>query len=226
MSSGSLRPLQLDPDVLARIRPMQRRDAVAVARQHHAAMGTSLWARLGTPFLEALYRALPDSPLFLAFVYEDERGELGGFIAGSTDTERMFRETLRAHYPALAVAAARGLLARPSVALQLLRTARYFDASGDDIPGESLFCSFHPSLRGTRISGQVNKVLFDELLARGHQRVKITTEADNVGAARQLCSWGFDADHHFEFYGKPMVRYVLDLEASPRVEPVSRHPAV
>jgi hypothetical protein len=221
-----VRPLPLDPDVLARIRPMQQRDAPAVARQHHAAMGTSLWAQLGVPFLEALYQALVDSPHFLAFVYEDRPGELGGFIAGSTDTARMFRETLRAHYPALAVAAARGVAARPRVALRLWRTGRYFEESGPEIHGESLFCSFQPRLRGTRVSGQINKVLFDELLARGHRQVKITTEAGNDGAARQLQSWGFEADHRFSFYGKPMVRYVLDLEASPRVEPISRHPAV
>ena len=221
-----MRPLTLEPDVLARIRPMQHRDAAAVARQHHAAMGSSLWAQLGLPFLEALYRALVDSPHFLAFVYEDPSGDFGGFIAGSTDTARMFRETLRAHYPAIAVAAARGITARPLLALQVWRTGRYFDASGADIPAESLFCSFQPGLRGTRVSGQINKVLFDELRARGHRRVKVTTDHGNRAAERQLLSWGFEADHRFEFYGKPMVRYVLDLEASPRVQPVSRHPAV
>ena len=219
------RPFTVDSNVMARIRPMQHRDAAAVAQQHHSAMGSSLWARLGLPFLEALYRALVDSPHFLAFVYEDEHG-LGGFIAGSTDTPRMFRETLRAHYPAIAVAAAQGLARHPGVAIQLLRTGAYFDASGAEILGESLFCSFQARLRGTRVSGHINKVFFDELCARGHQRVKITTEADNVGANRQLRSWGFESDLTFDFYGKAMVRYVLDLEASPRVEPCSRHPAV
>jgi ribosomal protein S18 acetylase RimI-like enzyme len=223
--SRPVRPLEVQPDVMARIRPMQQRDAAAVARQHHAAMGASLWARLGVPFLEALYQALVDSPHFLAFVYEDERG-LGGFIAGSTDTSRMYRETLRAHYPALGVAALRGLLRRPRVVAQLLRTSAYFEASGEDVPAESLFCSFRPDLRGSRISGHINKVLFDELAARGHRRVKITTEADNVGANRQLGSWGFEIDRRFEFYGKAMVRYILDLQGSPRVEPISRHPAV
>lgn len=210
---------------MARIRPMQHRDATAVAIQHHRAMGTSLWAQLGIPFLETLYRGLVDSPHFLGFVYDDGQS-LGGFIAGSTDTARMFRETLRAHYPALAVAAARGLVRRPTAAWRLLHTGTYFEASGPDIPGESLFCSFQPSLRGTRVSGHINKALFDELFARGHQRVKITTEADNQGANRQLRSWGFEIDHRFEFYGKSMVRYVLDLDHSPRVEPISRHHAV
>jgi len=220
-----IRPFPIDPAVLARIRPMQRRDVPQVARQHHGAMGPSLWARLGTPFLEALYRALIDSPHFLGFVHEED-GRVRGFIAGSTDTARMFRETSSAHWPSLGLAAARGLVRRPAAALQLLRTGSYFERSGDEIPGESLFCSFEPDLRGTRVSGHINKVLFDELRARGHARVKITTEADNEGSSRQLSSWGFVADRRFTFYGKAMQRWVLDLTSSPRVEPVSRHPAV
>ena len=113
-----------------------------------------------------------------------------------------------------------------SVAKKLLQTARYFNQSSDDldieIPAESLFCSFTPATRGKRISGHINKVLFDELLARGHKAVKVTTEVDNKGANRQLTSWGFVDDGHFNFYGKDMVRYVLDLEASPRVEAIRR----
>ena len=69
-------------------------------------------------------------------------------------------------------------------------------------------------------------MLFDELLARGHSAVKVTTETDNEGANRQLQSWGFEDRGRFRFYGKEMVLYVLDLNASDRVEPVSRHPSV
>ena len=76
------------------------------------------------------------------------------------------------------------------------------------------------------MSGHINKVLFDDLLARGHSKVKVTTEADNEGANRQLRSWGFEEQGSFAFYGKDMVRYVLDLEKSQRVESLSRHPAV
>lgn len=215
----------VDNAVMSRIRPMQARDADAVAALHQAAMGKSLWARLGPTFLATIYRALVDSPHFLGFVYE-EQGRVRGFIAGSTDTPRMFREILAKRAFRLGLVTSVGLLRNPSALPLLLRTATYFERSGEDIPGESLFCSFEPDLRGKRVSGHINKVLFDELLARGHHRVKITSEADNEGSARQLGSWGFTVDKRFHFYGKEMLRYVLDLKASPRVEPVSRHPAV
>ncbi len=220
------RPLEVDPDVLARIRPMMSIDVDAVAAQHHAAMGSSLWAKLGLRFLRELYQGLIDSDLFLGFVYVED-GEVKGFIAGSTDADAMLKQVLAARWLPLAIAALPGLR-KPGVVLRLLETARYFDQSavGEDIPAESLFCSFVPELRGKRISGHVNKVLFDELLARGHRAVKITTEVSNDGANRQLQSWGFHDRGRFRFYGKDMVTYVLDLTESARVEPVSRHPSV
>ena len=222
----TISPFSVDPDVLTRIRPMQFRDADDVARLHHAAMGESLWARLGVPFLSALYRGLVDVPSFLGFVYVED-GEIRGFIAGSLDTGAMYREVLRRRGTFLAPFAALGLLRSPSVALRLWETGRYGQASGaDDVPGESLFCSFVPHLRGKRVSGHINKVLFDELFARGHAQVKVTTEVSNEGANRQLRSWGFVERQTFRFYGKDMVTYVLDLASCPRVEPVSRHPSI
>lgn len=220
-----IKPLPHRPEILARIRPMQMRDARRVAELHQAAMGHSLWARLGIPFLNALYRALVDTPPFLAFVYEEE-GRIRGFIAGSTDTTAMFREVFRRSWLPLGLRAVPGILRDPATVPLLVRTGTYFDVSGADVPAESLFCSFERDLRGTGVSNLINKVLFDDLCARGHSRVKITTEVDNEGANRQLTSWGFEPQARFRFYGKDMVRYVLDLTACPRVEPVSRHPSL
>ncbi len=222
----TVKPFPVDPDVMGRIRPMQYRDADRVAELHHAAMGNSLWALLGQSFLAALYRGLVDSGLFLGFVYVEDN-EVQGFIAGSLDTSGMYADLLRRRSLFLAPSAALGVLRRPAVGLRLLETARYFGVSGaDDVPAESLFCSFELKLRGKRVSGHINKVLFDELYARGRTHVKVTTEVDNEGANRQLQSWGFAQRCSFRFYGKEMITYVLDLAACARVEPLSRHPSV
>ena len=220
----TVRPFEPDPTVLQRIRPMAALDCADVARLHEAAMGNSTWALLGTRFLKALYASLIDDDRFLGFVYEEDR-RVRGFIAGSQDTDAMMGATLRRAWPVLAWASVPRILS-PPLLWRLLQTHRYGSVSGGQGTAESLFCSFEPNLRGRRISGHINKVLFDELLARGHTSVKITTETDNEGANRQLKSWGFRTEGVFRFYGKEMVLYVLDLEASERVEPVSRHPAV
>jgi hypothetical protein len=203
---------------------MQVTDAEAVAQLHFAAMGSSTWAQLGRRFLRCLYTVLVDDERFLGFVYQED-ASIRGFIAGSQNTEEMLQACFRRSWPVLGLAALPRAL-RPDVLYRLLETRRYGDASGGEAIAESLFCSFEPNLRGKRVSGHINKVLFDELLARGHKTVKITTETDNEGANRQLRSWGFEDDGRFTFYGKEMVRYVLDLEACERVEPFSRHPAI
>jgi len=201
-------------------------DAEDVARLHRAAMGSSLWSRLGETFLRALYRALVRHPDFRGFVYEDS-GRVRGFIAGSNHSRRMFRGVLYKSAPRLLVAALRGVMKEPRLAGHLLRTSSYFRRSlggpGGEVVAESMFCSFEPELRGRRISGLVNKVLFDELAAMGHRYLKITTEVDNLEAVRQLTSWGFERVGEFFYYGKQMLTWRLDLVESERVEPVRRH---
>ena len=213
------KPFEVNPKVMQAIRPMTADDVARIAHLHAAAMGTSLWAQLGERFLRNLYRALLKTPQFLGFVYETN-GQIEGFIAGSTHTEKMMKRAFIRHAPRLGVAAILGLR-KWSVAYKLLETASYFNQSSleleHSINAESLFCSFTPSTRGKRISGHINKVLFDTLLALGHSSVKITTETDNVGANRQLQSWGFIDMGQFEFYGKEMVCYTLDFENSDRV---------
>jgi ribosomal protein S18 acetylase RimI-like enzyme len=216
---AEVRPLRLDDEFVAFFRPLAPGDAAAVAALHHAAMGESVWARLGPSFLEALYSVLPSQPGVLAWVYDD--GRVRGFILGTEDSEGLLAGTLLRNATRLGRPLTRGLVARPGLAATLAGTPLY--ARRSRVPGvraESLFCSFEPELRGRRLAGQANKVLFDELAARGHRYVKITTDATNWSATRQLRSWGFVERGVFRFYGKPMVRWVLDLSASPRVEAI------
>lgn len=215
-----LSPFPVDPQVLARIRRMEPADLPDVCRLHQSAMGRSLWSMLGTRFLLRVYQGLVVHPDFLGYVYI-ERGRARGFIGGTTNGPRMLRQVFLRRFGSLAFPALLGLLRRPQVLWPLLETFRYFNKSevpgADAVLAESMFCSFEPDLRGKRVSGIINKVLFDELLARGHRAVKITTEADNVGAVRQLRTWGFERLGAFRFYGKDMLLWRLDLQACERV---------
>ena len=188
-----IRPFEVNAEVLSAIRPMTFSDVPRVAYLHKAAMGNSLWATLGDRFLRNIYRGMLKSHLFLGFVYE-QNGQIEGFIAGSEDLPKLMNQVARSTGHRLFLSALMGLTNRKTLR-KLLSTAQYFQASskelGQEIKAESMFCSFTPQTRGKRISGHINKVLFETLLARGHQYIKITTETDNVGANRQLKSWGF-----------------------------------
>ena len=220
MPQQPLSTFEVDPEILARMHPMEAIHVDDVCRLHRAAMGNSLWARLGPLFLRRLYRALVEDPDFIGLVYVEE-SRVRGFIAGSSNGPRMMRRILAGHALSLGTAALWSVLRRPAVAWPLLETLRYFGKSGiagtEDIVAESMFCSFEPELRGKRISGLINKLLFEELARRGAKFVKITTEVDNAGAARQLTSWGFERAGEFLFYGKAMLIWILDLKACERV---------
>lgn len=199
---------------------MGLRDLDEVAHLHRS-MGTSLWGSLGLRFVSRVYATLLEHPDFLGFVYEEE-GRVRGFIAGTSHGPRMFRQTALCHGPSLALATTVALARRPLALLPLLETAAYFRRStpssgGESIHAESLFCSFDRGLQARRAAGLINKVLFDALASRGHHQVKITTEASNLLAARQLISWGFVVLGRFEFYGKAMILWRLDLDYCERV---------
>ena len=198
---------------------MDSKDIPRVAFLHKEAMGNSLWATLGERFLRNIYRGMIRSSLFLGFVYEEE-GEIEGFIAGSEDLPLLMKEVFFTSGHRLLLSAIFGITNRKTIR-KLVRTAQYFQASNDEleqnIKAESMFCSFTPRTRGKKISGHINKVLFETLLSRGHQYIKITTETDNVGANRQLTSWGFEQKGTFTFYGKEMICYTLDLSQSIRL---------
>lgn len=214
-----IRPFDVNEKVLKQIRPMHASDVHRIAQLHKAAMGNSLWATLGERFLRNIYRGMLKSPLFLGFVYEEE-GSIEGFIAGSEDLPLLMRDVAFSSGHRLAISALLGINNR-STLKKLVHTAQYFHVSeqelGQDIRAESMFCSFTPKTRGKKISGHINKVLFETLLARNHQCIKITTETDNIGANRQLKSWGFENRGQFHFYGKDMICYVLDLTQSSRL---------
>jgi hypothetical protein len=226
MTPRDLTPFPVDPEILARIRPLRRKDVGAVVALHHQAMGTSLWARLGPIFLAELYCSMLAHPNFRGFVYEEEE-QVRGFIAGTSDGPRMFRNLALKRGHRLLVAMIPGLVRKPVLAFRLARTFGYFRHSNPGehpaIQAESLFCSFAPQLRGKRISGLINKVLFDDMAGLGHEQIKITSEADNMGAFRQLTSWGFEVTGRFRFYGKEMLSWRMDLVANERVEPVCRY---
>lgn len=214
-------PFPVDPAVMAAIRPMAAKDIEQVSIQHHTSMDHSLWGKLGLPFLRALYRELLDDPRFSAYVYEED-GVIKGFIAGSSDIKLMFASVMRKGFKRLLLPCLLGILRNPSVVLHLLATPLYFRRTDleQEARAESLFCSFQAELRGRRISGHINKVLFDELHRRGCRFVKITTEESNLASRRQLEHWGFKIQRKFHFYGRTRLIWLMDMDSNPRLDPL------
>lgn len=217
----TITPFPINEDMLSHIRPMERDDIEQVAKQHCSAMGHSLWAQLGRPFLQALYASLLQDPLFVAYVYVEDK-EVQGFVAGSLDVPRTFSKLWREHWRQLLMPALTGVIHSPQLIGSLISTPFYFQRSAPSqraklVKAESLFCSFKPKLRGTRAAGHINLVLFKHFLKVGCRYIKITTETDNEASLRQLSHWGFAIEERFNFYGKDMYTLIMDLSTNPRL---------
>ncbi|MCR5662367.1 MAG: hypothetical protein K6G50_09605 [bacterium] len=217
---SKLAPFPTNPEIMSRIRPITRQDCHCVAKLHYDEIKSSFWSKLGFYFIENLYGMLINNPYFCGYVYEEE-GCVKGFIAGSTDTKKLFSETIKKHFLKLVWITLISILKRPNTLSRVITTPVYFALSKpqfEDIKAESIFCAFKPELRGKRISGYVNKVLFDRFFELGFDYVKVTTEITNPGSNRQLLSWGFDEVSNFKFYNKDMRIYVLKLINHPRID--------
>lgn len=215
-----LTPFPPNPEVMSRIRPMASKDCPYVAKLHYDEIKSSFWSKLGFYFIKNLYGMLIDNPYFCAYVYEED-GQVLGFIAGSTDTKKLFLETIKKHFAKLIWITLISIIKHPNTLYRVFTTPVYFALSKPkfaDIKAESIFCAFKPELRGKRVSGYTNKVLFDKFFELGFDYVKITTEITNPGSNRQLLSWGFEEVSNFKFYQKDMRIYVLKLLNHPRID--------
>ena len=140
----SPRPFQIDP--VDRIRPIHR--CRTSGELHHAAMGNSLWAKLGTRFLKVLYTQLVQDDRFFGFVYL-EKGIVRGFIAGSLDPDAMMHDVFRKGWFLLGPAAFPKAL-QPEIFRYLMETRHYASASNavtlpEPIQAESLFVLLNQS---------------------------------------------------------------------------------
>jgi len=194
------------------IRKTEHRDVAAIASLHAELVPSSLWAELGPAFLRTLYASLVNDPRFVSFVYETQDG-VSAFLAGSTDTGAMLRATAMREGLALAIRALPFL--RPSMIRRLLETGRYPRLRGSTGAGESLFCAVRPELRRRGIAAGLHEALERVLRSQGIDRLVVTTDASNADAPAHLRALGFHEGGHFQFYGKPMVRYEKAVASEP-----------
>jgi ribosomal protein S18 acetylase RimI-like enzyme len=105
--------------------PLSIRDAVprelrATAQLHHREL-SGLFVDLGPRFLRSYHAAFAGSPDAVALVATNGIAPLG-FLCGTLNNERHYRLVVRRHVPALFGRAVSSLLARPRLAVFVLRT--------------------------------------------------------------------------------------------------------
>ena len=95
------------------VKPITADHARAAADLHRRYIRTGFLSKLGRGFLRHLYAGIAASPSGFGFVYEDDNGEVLGFVACAESTGKVYKQSLLRRGVPMALSAARHLL-RPS----------------------------------------------------------------------------------------------------------------
>jgi len=200
------------------IRALRKTDLPQVASLYATRLVNSTYAQLGGGFLRELIAGIDRSPQGIVLVDTDDAG-VSGFMAAATDVEGLFAWLKTHRRWALGWRAALGLLRRPTLLPQLLRTDDYFaKVDHAHIQAELLYVAVRPELARSKLSSRLLGAMLYALHVRGATAVRVTCEKDNDQPQHLLRAFGFTARHEFTFYGKPMVLLAHDHVAEARLE--------
>jgi ribosomal protein S18 acetylase RimI-like enzyme len=123
-----------------RVRPAAQEDLARTARLHEEGLPEGFFARIGWRFLRAYHAAFSRSPEATVLVADGDDGTPQGVLVGTLDNAAHYRWAMRRQGARLAVLGLVGLLAKPRLAAEFVRTrvGRYARAVGRQLrPGRS-----------------------------------------------------------------------------------------
>jgi len=206
-----------------RIVNLERAHGAAVARLHRQAIPQGFLSRLGDTFLANLYLGIAAAPDAVVWVAVDQDDQVLGFVSGTTDTRRCYRQVLLRRGWLLGLLAIPSLV-RPANIRHILETLRYPGSqepnrSETDTPpsqaAELLSIAVDTVARGLGLGRKLVEVLEQSLRERhyrGAYRV-VTSAADPRSNAFYL-GVGFRHQREFQHHDHAMNEYTKDLEQS------------
>ena len=197
------------------LRAMVPADVDVVAALHVAHLSYSFFAKLGLPFVRRVYQRLVASEHGVGFVYESA-GVVQAFIAAAVDSAALRREFVLKSGFAVGIDVLCAAARKPRLVIPVLETLAY-GAKTDlpDVRAEMLFISIDPALRGHGLAVRFICRVLEEFVARGVERVKVTTEAANDPVNRLLAKFGFEEQRSFRLHGKGMLLHARSLAGFP-----------
>jgi ribosomal protein S18 acetylase RimI-like enzyme len=201
-----------------------------VAALHAACFEGYYLTRFGLSFLEAMYSWYVSSPQAIAHVALDPRGQVVGFVAGTTDASSYHRSLFRHRGGALLAALVRLLLTHPLRTLGLVwerkdmvpralsallstspeASSESPAAAENESPTASLVSiGVSPSQRRKGIARRLSEIFLAGARERGCGKVSLSVREDNVAARRfyESLDWKETSRSSGEYHGSHSITY-------------------
>ena len=210
----------------AGIRPFRPGDAARVASLHRQAIPRGFLSELGDGFLHRLYGFIARAEGSRVLVAVDAADRCVGFIAGSVDTRRCYREVLRRGGLSLLAGLLPGVL-RPSVLARIFQTILYplrgtreATTSGGAVerdrvaPAELLAVAVDRSARGRGVGRLLVAALEDFYRNSGYEgSYRVVTDTADPRSNAFYTALGFHPAGTFRHHGRAMSRYIKAVPA-------------
>jgi glycosyltransferase involved in cell wall biosynthesis/ribosomal protein S18 acetylase RimI-like enzyme len=188
------------------IREAEPGDAPAVGSLHSRMIRSGFLSSLGPGFLRLLYESLISGDSGAVFVAV--RGDtVVGFIAGTDDTGRFYREFLRTR----SLAALWNLLPaliRPKTWAKVIETLRY-GSREQELSAELLSMAVAPAVRRRGVGARLVEALLADARSRGLEGMKVVVGAENRAALSLYESCGFEDPRPLEVHtGVPSLELI------------------
>jgi GNAT superfamily N-acetyltransferase len=192
--------------------PFTQEHARQVAEVHVEGQAGTFLTELGLDFLTALYAAMAISPWCFGYVLVDGETVAGVGVA-ALDTQQLFREVKRQHWPRLALPVVRQVIRRPALIARIIDNFRYpLKLAAPPGEAEVLFIG----LRRTYMRHGLGPQLLDRLLDAAHRRGCGSATAI-IDRRNRAIRWtiatlpGVHVVHEIEMNGRTMLVYRVKL---------------
>ena len=210
-SSHNEAPHRATQDVSGHVDRLTPRHAKAVALLHRDCIPTGFLSSLGPSFLRGLYRGIASSSVAFGHVWQDEAGEVLGFIACAESTGKAYKNIILRHGWRMTLPLLRFVL-RVSVIKRIIETLLYPAEVGDDLPrAEVLSIAVSPEARGRGVGRTLMETAMRDFADRGVSQARVAVWSKNETANQFYQRLGFRLALTREHHGLPMNVYAFDV---------------
>lgn len=158
--------------------PAEKRHAKKIAKIHKEALAGDFLPSLGLGFLTAFYEGIIGQPNVLTFVFE-EKDKIKGFVLGTTDSGRFFKEAIKNNLLKLIFCMTSALLKKPYLIKNIVETV-FYPSKEKGPKAELVVISVGSRWQGQGIGKELTLRLEKTLEKSGIKEYKVTVHADKT----------------------------------------------